>query len=353
MKLKKDIVFTLLILLFSTGIVFAEQNFTFRYFEDKKAFEKEFFSVVNAYEDAQNAFIKAQNGMSKTCNQKLQTRCKYIQDKVMDMENMDASDSLFCKQVVCYNAYGSYLENIGNPFNFETCNERDQALDLCVRGVDHRRDNFIRLGMREGETYMIPPKAPFYKIQQMIEAQNLAYDAGFSKEEAQEIVYQLNVENGTWSPTRMGDQWCMSKNGKEDYCFKLQRRGLGVEKILYSCSFGLVQYNTCIHANMTAEEFIADPANKIWLDSRYQMKRLIDFLVAKKAEYGNFKQAQVHWNYPAAAKNGTYRSVAYYNRLKDMKEKFQSPKDAMGAIEITIAKKGEGIIIGEGDSKEN
>ncbi len=341
-----SVVFT--VLLFGGGIS-AQSLFQFRYFETHEAFEKQYVETIQQYQQAEKDYSDAFNRMTGSCNQKLQTRCQYVQDKAMDMNELDPNGSLFCKQVECYNAYGSYLENIHNPFSLSGCQQRDKALSSCDQQKDHRQDNFIKLGMREGYTYIIPPKAPFYKIQQMIQAQNMAYDAGFSTEEAKEIVYQLNVENGTWNPTHLGDPWCRARNGKEDYCFKLQQRGIGVERVLHYCSFGLVQYNTCIHHNVKAEDFIANPENRIWIDSHYQMKRLIDFLVDKKTEYGNFKQAQVHWNFPVAAQQGAYKSVAYYNRLSNMKEKFNSPEDELGAIEITIPARNNNI--GESEDK--
>lgn len=327
--------YVVLILLFLGGIV-GVQGSVFRYFENDEAFQDAYREVLHQYETVEDVYQKAKQDFANVCGDKLRLRCEYIQDKMIDFEELDINGSLFCKQSVCYNIFGSHFEHQDQVFELHSCQNQDHSLDLCDRGSNHRYQTFKRMGMVPSRTYLVPPKASFYKVHRMIEAQNIAYDAGLSKQEAFEVVYQLNLENGEWNELVMGDEWCLSEKGHEDYCFRMERYGMAIKERLHHCSLGLVQFNACAHYGVSAEDFIANVRNREWKDYRFQIKKLVDFLVEKKEEYQDFERAQVHWNYPEASRNGYHTTVPYFEKLERVREKFKNSDNVLGAVEVTL-----------------
>lgn len=334
-KMKNKLVIGLVIcFLFSLGgLSFAR---IYKYFDSYEDFQAQYSAQLHTYENAQSAYYQARQYFSDVCGDKLRMRCQYIQDKMYDFGDLDMNSSLFCKQAMCYSLFGSHLSDLDRPFELNECLANDTDLDLCVNGGNHRRQAFFRMGMQPNRTYLIPPKAQFYKVQRMIEAQNIAYDAGFTKEEAQALVYQLNVENGAWNERVLGDQWCEGPQGQEDYCFRMEKYGRPIAKRTHHCSFGIVQYNACAHHGISAETFMRSPRNADWLDFGYQVQQIVDFLAEKKEEYGDFERAQIHWNYPAASRNGYHTSVSYFDKLERMRERFTTSSDVLGAVEVSL-----------------
>ncbi len=291
--------------------------------------------MVKSFNITNSAYQDAQRNFSLSCTQKILTRCQYIHDKMVDFEDMTQDGPLFCKQSECYHVFGDDLSNRKQGIELNACLQNDANLDLCENGQNQREKAFQNLGMVKGRTYLIPPKLEFYKVERMIYAQNKAYDMGLSKDDAYAIVYQLNVENGAWSEDRMGDYWCKSSTGGEDYCANFGKYGRIVTSQLYPCSFGLVQFNSCANFGVPSDQYYAKHPE--WHDYRFQIDQLVTFLTAKKQAYdGDFQKAQVDWNYPQASKNNFYKTVPYYEKLQVMKQRFSNSQDELGATEVSF-----------------
>ncbi len=337
--MKKRQYFRLVLGFFSVVILFfflkTHAAFLDRFFSDYSDYKEAYNDSLHVYEKAEMSFREAERAFSKACLEKLQVRCQYVKDQLFDFEGMDDDVSLFCQQAECHRIFAGNLNVVPSGIDVRSCQTHDGALNHCVNGESAKRQAFRSLGMKKGRAYLYSPKVPFEIVEKMVYAQNEALDRGLTIEEAHKLVHQIQVENSRWTVDGKGDQWCRARNGAEDYCFRFQRYGMPIKDYLHSCSLGLVQFNTCAHHRVDAETFYR--ANSEWHDYRFQIDKLITFLVEKKKEYkGDFDRARVAWNYPSASAKGFYKDVRYYRKLNEMAERFEDENDEFWAIEMRV-----------------
>lgn len=126
-----------------------------------------------------------------------------------------------------------------------------------------------------------------YKNAILKDFQNMLSNAGIPRKEQRWYVSQLYQENGALDPVRLGD------NG---------------------CSFGLIQYNACVHDGISATKFMQ--RHPEWKDHMFQLRVMTDWIVERRKIYkGNIKRVVVHHNSPAAAARGTDTKAGYYNSI--------------------------------------
>jgi len=118
--------------------------------------------------------------------------------------------------------------------------------------------------------------APAYKNERLAYYQRQLLKKGITNREHQKLlVAQLIQEAGSLSETTIGDG---------------------------GCSFGILQYNACVHHGMSAKNFLAKPQWKEWNDWRYQLDRMADMVAERYELYdGNIKLVVTHHNCPACA----------------------------------------------------
>jgi len=320
----------------SISIVSAKE---YNFFETEEQFQKTYQEIIQEEEKKLEEIKKIETQIEKICERKLQTRCQFIQDKITKENNIKENTALICKQIICLQEFQGNFTKLRTKQS-TSCKTINEMLTKCDTSKNISYETSSSFGLKERKKYIIPLKAPFDKIEKMLYAQNKAYEKGFSEEESQSIVYQLNVENTEWSENRMGDWWCKGKSGAEDYCEKFKKFGRPIQKKLYPCSFGLIQLNACVQFGKPADEYYKK--NKKWHDYKFQINTFIDFLAAKKEEYkGDFTQAQVHWNYPAASKNGYHKTVPYFEKLQNMKTQFEQNNNELKTVEIAVPKKAD------------
>lgn len=140
--------------------------------------------------------------------------------------------------------------------------------------------------MKQGE--FIWKGAPAYKSDRLRAYQRLLKAKGITKpDDLKLLAAQLIQENGALSESTIGD---------------------------HGCSIGMIQYNACAHAGISAKRFLQ--LHPEWKDWHYQLEQMATMVAERYAMYhGNIKQVVTHHNSPAAAKRGVDTAAGYYRSV--------------------------------------
>ncbi len=96
----------------------------------------------------------------------------------------------------------------------------------------------------------------------------------------------------------------------------IQEAGSLDEKTIgdHGCSFGIIQFNACSHAGVTAATYLK--RHPEWKDWRYQLEQMADMVSARYTLYhGNIKQIIVHHNRPSDAKANRDTKAGYFKSI--------------------------------------
>lgn len=79
------------------------------------------------------------------------------------------------------------------------------------------------------------------------------------------------------------------------------------------CAVGIIQYNACIHARVSAKRFLQ--LHPEWKTADFQLERMADMVADRYATYhGDIKRVITHHNRPATARAGNKDTPAGYFR---------------------------------------
>jgi hypothetical protein len=127
-----------------------------------------------------------------------------------------------------------------------------------------------------------------YKNARLAEYQDMLRARGITDPQALKLlVAQLYQENGAVTADRIGD---------------------------HGCSFGLIQFNACVHEHVTAKRFLQ--LHPEWQDYRFQLAVMADSVADRYRQFhGNMMQVIVAHNSPAAARRGTDTKAGYFRAV--------------------------------------
>lgn len=131
--------------------------------------------------------------------------------------------------------------------------------------------------------------APAYKNERLAAYQNMLIQRGITgTDNLKLLTAQIIQENGSLSENVHGD---------------------------HGCSVGILQYNACVHARVSAIRFLElHPEWKSW---EYQLERMADMVEDRMEKYdGDIRLVVIHHNCPACAARGVDSKAGYYRSVK-------------------------------------